>query len=195
MEPAGSLGSLGAMFPVGGVGIMLLGVVLALVPCAALAVVLRRRLGWVNALAVAGFLWTLVVIGLVTLIPAQGAPGVVPAEGRLPTCGELGGPAPDGFWIFAGGQRLLNTVLFVPSGVLLVVVAARRLLWSPVVVPLGLALLAAYATGIELVQLEVARIDRACDLTDIVDNVSGAVIGVLLGVGVAVLLRPWRRSR
>lgn len=174
---------------------MLLGVVLALVPCAALAVLLRRRLGWVNALAVAGFLWTLVVIGLVTLIPAQGAPGVVPAEGRLPTCGELGGPAPDGFWVFAGGQRLLNTVLFVPSGVLLVVVAARRLLWSPVVVPLGLALLAAYSTGIELVQLEVARIDRACDLTDIVDNVSGAVIGVLLGVGVALLLRPWRRSR
>jgi len=183
------------VFPVGGVGIMLLGVALALVPCGVLALVLRRRMGWVNALAVAGFVWTLVVVGLVTLIPVQGAPGVVPTEGRLSTCGELGGPAPAGFWIFAGGQRLLNTVLFVPSGILLVVVAARRLAWSPVVVPLGLALLAAYSAGIELVQLEVARIDRACDLTDIVDNVSGAVVGVLLGVLVAVLLRPWRRSR
>lgn len=174
---------------------MLLGAALALVPCGLLALVLRRRLGWVNALALAGFVWSLVVIGLVTLIPAQGAPGVVPAQGRLATCGELGGPAPDGFWVFAGGQRLLNTVLFVPSGVLLVVAAARRPVWSPVVVPIGLALLAAYSAAIELVQLEVARIDRACDLTDIVDNVSGAVLGVLLGVAVAVVLRPWRRSR
>lgn len=174
---------------------MLLGTALALVPCGLLALGLRRRLGWVNALALGGFVWSLVVIGLVTLIPAQGAPGVVPAQGRLATCGELGGPAPDGFWVFAGGQRLLNTVLFVPSGVLLVVAAARRLAWSPVVVPIGLALLAAYSATIELVQLEVARIDRACDLTDIVDNVSGAVLGVLLGVGVAVVLRPWRRSR
>lgn len=174
---------------------MLLGVTLALVPCGVLALVLQRRLGWFNALALAGFVWTLVVVGLVTLIPAQGAPGVVPAEGRLATCGELGGPAPDGFWIFAGGQRLLNTVLFVPSGILLVVVAARRLRWSPVVVPLGLAFLAAYSAAIEVTQLEVARIDRACDLTDIVDNVSGAMIGVLLGVLVAVLFRPWRRSR
>lgn len=174
---------------------MLLGAGLALVPCGLLALVLSRRLGWVNALALAGFVWSLVVIGLVTLIPAQGAPGVVPAEGRLVTCGELGGPAPEGFWVFDGGQRLLNTALFVPSGVLLVVAAARRPAWSPVVVPLGLALLAAYSTAIELVQLEVARIDRACDLTDIVDNVSGAVLGVLLGVAVAVVLRPWRRSR
>lgn len=174
---------------------MLLGAALALVPCGLLALVLRRRLGWVSALALAGFVWSLVVIGLVTLIPAQGAPGVVPAQGRLATCGELGGPAPDGFWVFAGGQRLLNTVLFVPSGVLLVVAAARRPVWSPVVVPIGLALLAAYSAAIELVQLEVARIDRACDLTDIVDNVSGAVLGVLLGVAVAVVLRPWRRSR
>ncbi len=174
---------------------MLLGAALALVPCGLLALVLRRRLGWVNALALAGFVWSLVVIGLVTLIPAQGAPVVVPAQGRLATCGELGGPAPDGFWVFAGGQRLLNTVLFVPSGVLLVVAAARRPVWSPVVVPIGLALLAAYSAAIELVQLEVARIDRACDLTDIVDNVSGAVLGVLLGVAVAVVLRPWRRSR
>lgn len=174
---------------------MLLGVTLALVPCGVLALVLQRRLGWFNALAFAGFVWTLVVIGLVTLIPAQGAPGVVPAEGRLTTCGELGGPAPEGFWIFAGGQRLLNTMLFLPSGILLVVVAARRLRWSPVVVPLGLAFLAAYSAAIEITQLEVARIDRACDLTDIVDNVSGAMIGVLTGVVVVVLLRPWRRSR
>lgn len=174
---------------------MLLGVALAFLPCGLLALVLQRRIGWVNALAVSGFLWTLAVIALVTLLPAEGAPGVVSAEGRLTTCGELGGPAPDGFWVFDGGQRLLNTVLFVPSGIFLVVAAARRPAWSPVVVPAGLAVLAGCSAAIELVQLEVARIDRACDLTDIVDNVSGTVIGVLLGVALAVLLRPWRRNR
>lgn len=174
---------------------MLLGAVLAFLPCAALAAVLHRRHGWVAAGAAAGFLWSLVVIGLVTLIPADGAPGVVYPEGRLPTCGELGGPAPEGFWIFAGGQRLLNTVLFVPSGVLLVVAALHRPRSALLVVPLGLALLAAFSGGIEWLQFELARIDRACDLTDIVDNVSGALIGAVLGLGVAVLLRPWRGGR
>ena len=40
-------------------------------------------------------------------------------------------------------------------------------------VPLGLVGLAAYSVVIELIQLELARIDRACDVTDVVDNVSG----------------------
>ncbi len=174
---------------------MLLGAVLALLPCAALAAGLQRRHGWVAAGASAGFLWSLVVIGLVTLIPAEGAPGVVYAENRLATCGELGGPAPEGFWIFAGGQRLLNTVLFVPSGVLLAVAALRRPRWALLLVPLGLALLAALSGGIEWLQLELARIDRACDLTDIVDNVSGAVLGAVLGLALALVLRPWRGGR
>ncbi len=70
-----------------------------------------------TAVAIAGLLWSLVVIGLITLLPANGAPGVVSAEGRLDTCSwDIGGPAPDGFWIFSGGQRLLNAVVFVPSG-------------------------------------------------------------------------------
>ena len=34
----------------------------------------RRRLGTIPALAIAGFLWSLMVIACVTLIPAQGAP-------------------------------------------------------------------------------------------------------------------------
>ena len=63
------------------------------------------------------FLWSLVVLGLITLLPANGAPGIVSAEGRLDHCSwDIGGPAPDGFWILAGGQRLLNTLVFVPAG-------------------------------------------------------------------------------
>lgn len=171
---------------------MLLGAAASGLACLLAAVLIRRRLGPVSAFAVAGLLWSLAVIALVTLLPAQGAPGVVPAEGRLTTCSwDIGGPAPDGFWIFESGQRLLNTVLFVPSGALLVVWAARwRAGWW--LVPVGLAALAAYSAAIETIQLVLARLDRACDVTDVIDNVSGALLGVAIGLVLALLFRPWR---
>lgn len=171
---------------------MLLGAGVAGVVCLLIALALRPRLGWVSAAAITALVWSVVVIGLITLIPANGAPGVVSAEGRLTTCSwDYGGPAPDGFWIFTGGQRLLNTVVFIPSGALLVVAAARwRSAWA--VAPFGLVLLAAYSVGIELTQLRLARLARACDVTDVVDNVSGAVIGVGAGLVLAMILRPWR---
>lgn len=189
---ADSVGSLAHVFPVGGVGVMLLGTAASGLLCLLLALGLRRRLGPVAAFSVAGLLWSLVVIGLVTLLPANGAPGVVSAEGRLTTCSwDIGGPAPNGFWIFQSGQRLLNTVLFVPSGALVVVVAARwRAGW--VLVPLGLVALAGYSVGIEATQLVLARIDRACDVTDLIDNVTGAGLGVAVGILLALVLRPWR---
>jgi hypothetical protein len=190
----GPVGSVGQVFPVGGVDVMLLGSALAGAVFALLALALRRHLG-PTAWTFAGLLWTLVVIALITLIPADGAPGVVPAETRLTTCSwDIGGPAPEGFWIFSGGQRLLNTVAFVPSGILLALTAVRwRSGW--VTVPLGLGLLAAYSAGIEWTQLELARIDRACDVTDIIDNVTGAAIGVAIGLALAVFVRPWRARR
>jgi hypothetical protein len=43
--------------------------------------------------------------------------------------------------------------------------------------------------------VEVARIDRACDVTDIVDNVSGAALGGAVGLVLAMVLRPWRARR
>ncbi|MFC6344913.1 VanZ family protein, partial [Nocardioides hankookensis] len=55
--------------------------------------------------------------------------------------------------------------------------------------------LAAYAAGIEATQLALARIDRACDVTDVVDNVTGAVLGVAVGIVLALVLRPWRHRR
>jgi glycopeptide antibiotics resistance protein len=64
-----------------------------------------------------------------------------------------------------------------------------------VLVPLGLAALAAYSLGIEETQLHVARIDRACDVTDIIDNVTGAVVGVAIGLALLPLVRPWRGRR
>jgi uncharacterized membrane protein YvlD (DUF360 family) len=158
-----------------------------------LAWFLRRRTGWVHALALSGFVWSLVVIALVTLIPPYGAPGVVLAESRLPFCSrEIGGPAPEGFGVFGSDQRLLNTLLFVPSGMLLVIAAMRRPAWALLTVPLGLVFVAVFSGAIELVQFELARIDRACDLTDFVDNVTGSVIGAAIGLALALVLRPWR---
>ncbi|QZY28983.1 VanZ family protein [Nocardioides coralli] len=178
---------------VGGTESMVAGAAVSFVFFAALAVALRRRLGWVTAAASCGFFWWLTVIALVTLVPLAGIDLAVPAESRSETCSlDYGGPAPDGFWILSGGQRLLNTALFVPAGALLVVAAARwRIGW--VAAPLGLIWLGLYSLAIELLQLELARIDRACDVTDLVDNVTGALLGFSVGLILTALLRPWRR--
>lgn len=180
------------MFPVGGVEVMLALVAVAGLGCALLGLLLQRRLGWVTGWAIAGLIWSLAAIAAITLIPAAGAPGIVAAEGRMETCSwDIGGPAPDGFWILSGGQRLLNTVVFVPSGALLVLALARwRAGW--LLIPVGLAALAAYSIAIELTQLVLARLDRACDVTDVIDNTTGALLGGVLGVVLALLLRPWR---
>ena len=183
------------MAPTGGIDAMLLGVGLSGLFFALVALGLRRSIGSVTAWAIAGFGWSLVVIAIVTLLPTDPDVGIVPAEGRATTCStDIGGPAPEGFWVLAGGQRLLNTVLFIPSGALLVLGASRwRIGW--VLVPIGLAGLAAYSALIELTQLELARIDRACDLTDVIDNVAGSVVGVGIGLVLMVLFRPWRHRR
>lgn len=183
------------MVAFGGTGVMLLGIgVAGLVSCA-LALLLRRSLGWLSAVAITGLLWSLAVIALVTLVPTSPDPGIVPAESRMTTCSwDIGGPAPDGFWIFESGQRTLNTALFVPSGLLLLLAVARwRAGWA--LAPLGLAALAGYSALIEKTQLELARIDRACDVTDIVDNTTGALFGAALGLLLVLVLRPWRHRQ
>ena len=73
-----------------------------------------------------------------------------------------------------------------------VLAAMRRPALAILLVPLGLGFLAVYSGAIELVQFELARIDRACDLTDFVDNVTGALLGALIGLALALVLRPWR---
>ncbi len=178
---------------IGGTESMVVGAVVSGLFFAAVALVAQRRAGWVAAWSWCGLLWWLVVIALVTLVPLYGIDLAVPAETRSETCSlDYGGPAPEGFWIFSGGQRLLNTALFVPAGALLVVAVSRwRIGW--IAAPLGLIGLATYALLIELVQLYLARIDRACDITDLVDNVIGALIGFALGLVVSLVLQPWRR--
>jgi glycopeptide antibiotics resistance protein len=183
------------MTPAGGIDVMLLWVAVSGAVCGVVALAARHRWGAVTSFALAGFVWSLAVIAIVTLLPTDPDLGVVPAEGRATSCStDIGGPAPHGFWILAGGQRLLNTVLFVPSGALLVLGAGRwRRAW--LLVPIGVAGLASYSVFIELAQLELARLDRACDLTDVIDNVSGTVVGVVVGLVLTVVFRPWRHRR
>lgn len=183
------------MVTFGGAQAMVLASLAALAVFALLALVLRRPLGWIGALSWSGFLWSLVVIAIFTLLPDRWDPGIISAESRSETCSlDYGGPAPEGFWVFGGGQRLLNTLLFVPAGALMVLAFSRwRLGW--LLVPGGVVALGLYAVLIELLQLVFARIDRACDVTDMVDNASGAVIGVGIGLVLMLLLRPWRHRR
>ncbi|MDN5894619.1 MAG: VanZ family protein [Nocardioides sp.] len=173
---------------------MVLGAAASAVVFGLLALALLKPLGWVSAFSIAGFLWSLTVIGLVTLTPLNAINLSIPEEARRVTCSwDIGGPAPDGFWIFESGQRTLNTALFVPAGALLVLSVARwRAGW--ILTPLGLLALAVYSAAIEKVQLEASRIDRACDVTDIVDNVTGAAFGVAAGVVLILVFQPWRHK-
>lgn len=181
------------MFPLGGIGTMLLGTAAAGAVCLVLALLLRRRLGWVASLALAGLVWSLAVIALATLLPVYVRDGFIPAGEAQTTCSfDIGGPAPEGFWIFGGTQRLLNTLAFVPPAMGLAVFLARWRWWVLVTLPIGVGLLVGYSFLIEITQLELARLDRACDVTDIIDNSSGAVIGAAIGLLLSPVLRPWR---
>jgi hypothetical protein len=183
------------MVSIGGTGWMLLFAAVAGLFALVVGLVVSRRMGLLAGVSWFGLVWSIAVIAIVTLVPAENGLGYIPADQHATSCSwDIGGPAPGGFWIFGGGQQLLNTVLFVPAGLFLVVVLARwRTAW--LLIPLGLAALAAYSLGIEETQLHIARIDRACDVTDIIDNVSGMVVGAALGLALLPLVRPWRARR
>jgi hypothetical protein len=174
---------------------MVLGALVAGVVAVLLAIALRRRLGTVSAVACAGLLWSLVAIALVTLVPTRAGIGIVPAEGRSESCSwDYGGPSGAAFEVLGLDQRTLNVLLFVPAGLFLVLAVGRW--WSGLLLaPLGLLALAAYSLLIELVQLQLARLDRACDVTDMVDNILGAGIGFAIGVVLLPVLGPWRGRR
>jgi hypothetical protein len=180
---------------IGGTGVMVLGALAAGVVAALLAVVLRRWWGTASAVSVAGLLWSLVAIALVTLVPTRADVGVVPAETRSEACSwDYGGPSGAAFEVLGLDQRTLNVLLFVPAGLFLVLAVGRW--WAGLVLaPVGLAALAAYSLAIELTQLQLARLDRACDVTDLVDNILGAGIGVAIGVLLLPVVRPWRGRR
>ena len=79
-----------------------------------------------------------------------------------------------------------------PAGALRVLAVARwRSGW--VLAPLGLVGARALLGRDRVAAARAARIGRACDVTDVVDNVTGAVLGGLIGLVLVLALRPWRR--
>ncbi len=177
---------------IGGTGVMALGALAAGGVCVLLVLALRGRLGTVSAIAFPGLLWSLVVIALVTLVPTRADIGIVPAQTRSESCSwEYGGPSGAAFEVLGLDQRTLNVLLFVPAGLFLVLAVGR---WTSglLLAPLGLLALAAYSLGIEFAQLALARLDRACDVTDMADNILGAAIGCTVGLVLLPILRPWR---
>jgi hypothetical protein len=180
---------------IGGTGVMVLGALAAAVVAVLLATALRPRLGTSTAVSVAGLLWSLVAIALVTLVPTRPDVGIVPAQGRSETCSwDYGGPSGGAFEVLGLDQRTLNVLLFVPAGLFLVL-AAGRWWWGLVLAPVGLVGLVAYSAAIELTQLQLARLDRACDVTDLVDNILGAGIGFAIGLLLLPVVRPWQDGR
>jgi hypothetical protein len=180
---------------IGGTGVMVLGALVAAGLAALLATVLRPRLGTASAVSVAGLVWSLVAIALVTLVPTRPDVGIVPAETRSESCSwDYGGPSGTTFEVLGLDQRTLNVLLFVPAGLFLVLAVGRW--WTGLVLaPVGLAALAAYSLTIEFTQLQLARLDRACDVTDMVDNILGAGIGFAMGLVLLPVVRPWRGRR
>src|SRR6478735_96823 len=174
---------------------MVLGALAAAVVAVLLATALRPRLGTATAVSFAGLLWSLVAIALVTLVPTRPDVGIVPAQGRSETCSwDYGGPSGGAFEVLGLDQRTLNVLLFVPAGLFLVL-AAGRWWWGLVLAPVGLVGLVAYSAAIELTQLQLARLDRACDVTDLVDNILGAGIGFAIGLVLLPVVRPWQAGR
>lgn len=174
---------------------MVLGGLVAGVVAVLFVLATQPRLGTVAAIAHAGLFWSVVAIGLVTLVPTEPGTGIVPAGARGETCSwEYGGPSGAAFEVLGLDQRGLNVLLFVPAGLFLVLAAARwRGGW--LLAPVGLLGLALYSLGIEFVQLALARLDRACDVTDMVDNILGAGLGFGLGLLLLPVARPWRGRR
>ena len=109
------------MVSIGGTGWMLLFAAVAGLFALVIGLAVGRRMGAVAGVAWFGLLWSIAVIAIVTLVPAQNGLGYIPADEHATSCSwDIGGPAPGGFWIFGGGQQLLNTLLFVPAGIFLV---------------------------------------------------------------------------
>jgi hypothetical protein len=90
--------------------------------------------------------------------------------------------------LFRFGDTSLNVALFVPLGIALGLVRAR----GP---RMGLIIAAAaFPFAIEGIQLLAPILDRGCQSADIIDNLTGLVVGLIVGTGVR-LIAGWSDHR
>ena len=156
------------------------GVVLSM----AIASFLGRRVGQILAVH-PGVAWAILVgFGVIvsaTLTPLHGALNL--AATGIGTCDfSRIGPAPIEELIRLD-ETSLNVVLFIPLGVAIGFVRRSR--------PRGTLILAAGALpfAIEAIQLVVPVLDRGCQSADVVDNLTGLLIGIAIGMGLMFLRR------
>ncbi|MFN8183084.1 MAG: VanZ family protein [Candidatus Nanopelagicales bacterium] len=138
---------------------------------------LARRLGLTPGI-VFGLLASLSLVVAATLAPGSG--------GVWGTClREVVHPlGPRG--LLAGGDRALNTWLFVPLGVFAALAARRR----PWLLPLAFTV----PFLVEAVQRVTPWLGRRCQFQDLVDNTWGLVLGAAVGLLIGlVAARPQRR--
>jgi glycopeptide antibiotics resistance protein len=163
------------------------GVVVSIVVGAALSRALARRLDIGRPLA-----WVIIVaVGIIlaaTLTPLRGS---INFDATSTGC-DLSriGPAPLRV-LLRFDDESLNVALFIPLGIAIGVV--------PRLGPrIGLiAAAAALPFAIEYIQLVAPALDRGCQSGDVVDNLSGLVIGLVIGAGLRVFedqIRSWRET-
>jgi protein-tyrosine-phosphatase/glycopeptide antibiotics resistance protein len=122
----------------------------------------------------------LALVVAVTLTPLGGAPDGAVAVPQLPAHPVPVAPA-SGLWRWPWqwwpvDERTLNVALFVPLGVGVGLVGRRRLRGVLLLVALMLPLV------VEGTQYLVGPLNRDADWRDVVDNVTGMVIGLVIGV-------------
>jgi VanZ family protein len=131
---------------------------------AAVAIRRRARSGPLVAVAWGMLVWTVLIVGAVTLAPSD-------SEGRAAGCGLLWSRLLVG-WL-SDDARLLNSLMYVPIG-LLVAILVRS---GKAVLVFGALVTPVLIEGLQ--SLEV--VGRSCDAADVVDNWTGLAIGALLG--------------
>jgi hypothetical protein len=146
----------------------------------------RRAGGWLRIdRALAAFLlFSLGIILVGTLTPIA-ADEVVPPELR-DACDfsrtSLATPAD----LASGGDVVINILMFMPFGFAL---GSIRWTWRKVAIILAAIVL---PFAIETVQLAVLELGRGCQAADVVDNLTGLLVGVCAGIPVSWWPRPPR---
>lgn len=90
--------------------------------------------------------------------------------------------------LLAFGDPTLNVLLFIPLGVVIGLFPASRRKVVLVVAALALPF------AIETIQLLARGLDRACQSSDVSDNLTGLVIGLVVGLVVGVVARRLAQS-
>ncbi|MFN8519713.1 MAG: VanZ family protein [Chloroflexota bacterium] len=161
------------------VPLFLPGMLVTAVLAVATAVPLGRRLGVHPAVAF------LLVAGIGLVVSATLTPLADALEDGVASSGTCDmrrvGWAPLGMYLSPTGAAL-NLILFVPLGVALGLLPSGRRA-TRLIIAIGIA----SPFLVEGTQLIVRSLGRGCQAADVVDNVSGVVLGIILGRAIGTL--------